>query len=525
MTDHSRISVHWLVLVGGVAGLLAVGAGAAVVTLRSREHRAQPVEDSDRSRPAASGAAPSGAVTAGPGTSMLLPDVAVPLSKDGADRAGVRVAAVTAGPATESLRVPAVVEPNTYTLIAVTPLVGGRLTRVTAELGQRVQRGEVIAQIFSPELAELQTRYISARADLDAHERELARTEKLVQIGSASRQELERIHADHTARRAGLQSAAARLRLLGLADAAIDALGPGSTLDAITSVPAPIAGVVTERMANVGQNVDEATKLFTIVDMSRVWVVADVFERDVARVHVGSTARVTTSAYPGQVLQGQVSYIDPQVQATSRTARVRIEVPNARGELRLGMFVDVVIGVSGRESIVVPRGAIQQVGDRTVVYFADPQAPGRFIEREVRLGASTGPLVTVIAGLVEGDVVVTEGSFSIRAERERLGLRPAAGPSPTGGAPSAEGQSASITLGEQGYDPSRVTLRAGVPARLTVVRTTDKTCGTEIVFPFLNLKRPLPLNEPVVITFTPSQAGELAFTCGMNMLRGTVVVQ
>jgi plastocyanin domain-containing protein len=86
-------------------------------------------------------------------------------------------------------------------------------------------------------------------------------------------------------------------------------------------------------------------------------------------------------------------------------------------------------------------------------------------------------------------------------------------------------QSAKILVNEQGFEPAKVTLRAGTPARLTFVRTTDKTCGTEVVFPSLNIKRALPLNEPVIIEFTPAKAEEIAFACGMNMLRGAVVVQ
>ena len=137
----------------------------------------------------------------------------------------------------------------------------------------------------------------------------------------------------------------------------------------------------------------------------------------------------------------------------------------------------------------------------------------------MRLGAAAGSLVSVIAGVGAGDVIVSEGSFSIRAERERLGLRSAARPTMDAGAV----QTTTISLGEKGYEPSRLTLRAGVPARLTFIRTTDKTCGTEIAFPSLDIKRALPLNEPVAIEFTP-KAGELAFTCGMNMLKGTIVV-
>ncbi len=185
------------------------------------------------------------------------------------------------------------------------------------------------------------------------------------------------------------------------------------------------------------------------------------------------------------------------------------------------MFVEVVLGGdrAGRESLQIPRRAVQNVGDRSVVYLAPPQTPGRFIEREVRLGARAGGLVSVTAGLRPGDVIVTEGSFSVRAERERLGLRSAARPPAAAGAV----QTATISLVEKGYEPSRLTLRAGVLARLTLIRTTDKTCGTEISFPSLDIKRALPLNQPVVIEFTP-KTGELAFTCGMNMLKGTIVV-
>ena len=144
-------------------------------------------------------------------------------------------------------------------------------------------------------------------------------------------------------------------------------------------------------------------------------------------MRVGSEAAITTSARPDLTLRGRVSYIDPQVSADTRTAKVRIEVPNPGGELRLGMYADVVVaGASGTSTPRVPRNAVQNVGDRTVVYLANPKEPGKFIEREVRLGQTSGEQVEVVSGVQPGDVVVTEGSFFVRAERERLGLRPAA---------------------------------------------------------------------------------------------------
>jgi RND family efflux transporter MFP subunit len=436
------------------------------------------------------------------------------------------VAAVTNALASDAVRAPGVVEPNAYKQVVVTSLVSGRITRVSAELGQQVKRGQTVAQIFSPELAEAQTRYVAARAELEAHEQELARTEKLVALGAASKQELERIHAEHTSRRAELQSVASRLRLLGLSANAIETLAPGKSVETTTSVPAPIDGIVTERGANVGANVDQSTKLFTVVDLSTVWVVADLFEKDFARVRVGSVATITTRAYPDLALRGRVSYIDPQVSAETRTAKVRVEVPNARHELRLGMYAEAVFQTEGGSSTpTVPRTALQNVGDRTVVYLADARKPGQFIEREVRVGAGSGDGVTVLTGVRPGDLVITEGSFYVRAERERLGLRANAAPAPAS-TPNAEmAQEARVQVTENGFEPSRLVLKAGTAVRITFTRTSDKTCATAVVFPSLKIQRDLPLNKPVLIEFRPERSGEVAFACGMNMLKGTVVVQ
>jgi RND family efflux transporter MFP subunit len=445
------------------------------------------------------------------------------LSDEAIERAGIVVASVTASDDADRVRIPGVVQPNAYREVTVTPLVGGRITRVLAELGQQVRRGQTMAEVYSPELAEAQTRYLSAQAALEAHERELRRTERLVEIGAASRQELERIHAEHTAQSTEVESARSRLVLLGLTADQISGLASASATTSTAYVPAPLAGVVTMRDANVGLNVDPSMPLFKVVDLSTVWVVGDLYERDFAHVRVGSQATITTTAYPDRALQGRVSYIDSQVKAETRTAQVRVEVPNPRGELRLGMYADMQVGEPRRSGApAVPRTAVQMIGDRAVVYLVNPQERGRFIEREVRLGETTGDRVAVLAGLKPGDVVVTSGSFALRAERERLGLR---SPLENVQQTPASMQIARVTVSDQGYEPSSLTLRAGIPARLTFVRTSDKTCGTEVAFPSLSIKRALPLNQSVEIEFTPQKAGEIAFVCGMNMLRGAIVVQ
>ncbi|HTH02570.1 MAG TPA: efflux RND transporter periplasmic adaptor subunit [Vicinamibacterales bacterium] len=531
MTQDNVVRIRPAVAVGLAIALLSIGAATMYFLTRGREPGVAPSAPS-AATPVAPNTAPAGGEAGDMNRGDHLPDVAIPISEESIARAGISTTVVAAAQGTAEIRLPGVVEANAYKQVVVTPLVSGRVTQVSAELGAHVKRGQPIAQVYSPELAEAQTKYVAARAMLDAHDRELQRTEKLVAIGAASRQELERTHAEHTVQVADLEAARSRLLLLGIPADAIGGLSAGKSIGSTATVVAPLDGVVTERFANVGLNVDPATKLFAIVDLTTVWIVADVYEKDLPRVSVGASVATTTAAYPDRLLEGRVSYIDPQVSAATRTARARIEVANPRGDLRLGMYATVLIRTPApATAIFLPRTAIQQVGDRQVVYLKS-QNPGMFVERQIATLPSSGDRIEVLSGLQTGDTVVTEGSFFIRAERERLGLRsPGANPPHTTGDSGAARPSmpaavsnARVEITERGFEPSSLKLRAGVPARVTFLRSTDKTCGKDVVFPSMNIRRELPLNQPVVVEFTP-QRGEVEFACGMNMLKGTIVVE
>jgi RND family efflux transporter MFP subunit len=425
------LNVSPAVAAGVLLSMLLVGAGGTLLLLRngrgSVDRSASGAAPHAHNKSAATAVPGSPSSPVAPGSPAEVPDVVISLTSDAVDRAGIATTRVSTGAATASLRLPGVVEPNAYRQVAVTPLVGGRVVRVSAQLGDRVRKGQTIAQVYSPELAEARTKYVAAKAMLEAHDRELQRTEKLVEIGAASRQEMERIHAEHAAQTAEVQSALSRLQLLGAE--ADEASVSHAEASATTNIPAPIDGVVTERLTNVGTNVDPATKLFTIVDLSSVWIVADVYERDLQHVREGARATVTTNAYPDRPLEGRVSYIDPQLMATTRTAKARIEVANPRGDLRLGMYTDVAIESTGAGPVlVVPKDAVQNVGDRQVVYLSSPDDPAKFVERSVRLGRVTGDQAEVIDGLSPGESVVSKGSFFVRAEAERLGLRSSQAP-------------------------------------------------------------------------------------------------
>ncbi len=419
MNHESDRRMRWTALLLPAVLLMAAGAGGAYLFLRRAASSPAPPSTWG---PPSGGQQPSDAP--GMARATPLPDIVVPLTEEAVARAGIEVATVGTSGAASRVRIPGTVQPNAYRSVAITPIVSGRVTRVGAELGEQVHRGQVLADIYSPELAEAQTRFLSSRAMLEAHERELLRTEKLVDIGAASRQELEKLHAEHTGATTMVESYRSRLTLLGMTDVEIATLSPASELSATVSVLSPLDGVITTRGANVGLNVDTTMSLFTVVDLSTVWVVGALYERDFAAVRVGSRATVTTTAYPGLRVEGRVSYIDPHIEEATRTAQVRVEVPNAKGELRFGMYAEMQVGdPRASVAVVVPRSAVQVVGDRSVVYLVNPRERGRFIEREVRLGEANGENVQVVSGVQTGDVVVSKGSFSIRAERERLGLR------------------------------------------------------------------------------------------------------
>ena len=417
MTE-ARTRGRWPLMVLGGAGLVALGIAAGY----SLRPDAPPLSTGDAHEQAAMSGHGHGAhdMTAPPATHALQSNRVVMLTPELIKRAGIKTAHAEMGTASASLRMPGVVQVNAYKEVAVTSLVAGRVTQVRAELGQRVNTGDALATIYSPELADAQTAFIVARADQVAHAQRQTRTQRLTAIGAASREELEMLEAERAMHDAAVEKARARLVLLGIPEDRTQRLtGPQDVVTTI-DVRAPMGGVITRRTANPGLNIDPATPLFTIVDLSTVWVIADLYERDFAKVREGSPVTVTSAAYPGLTLRGRVSYIDPQVQPETRTAKLRVEVPNPGGQLRLGMFVDVNAGESERKGLFVPKSAVQIIDAQPVVYLASKEQPGQFFERQVQVGDSTGNRVPVLAGLEPGDLIVTEGVFFLRAEQERL---------------------------------------------------------------------------------------------------------
>jgi RND family efflux transporter MFP subunit len=341
----------------------------------------------------------------------------VVLSPEAVTRAGIKTAPAAVVASQTVIQLPGTVLPNAYREVKVVPIVGGIVTKVHVELGTTVQRGASLATLFSAELVEAQTKYLSMQAMLIAERQKLQRTQQLGAIGAASRQEIEDVTAVHASRATEVEAARQRLRLFGLSRAHVEVLTTPSQIVSDITVPAPSAGVITGRAANLGQVVSMGQELFVVTDLSQVWVIGDLYEPDFQAVQVGSAAVLTAPAYPALTLRGHVSYIDPRVDPQTRTAKVRVAVRNPVGRLRLGMYVTLTFTTPGGERvIVIPRAAVQTIGARQVVFVSAPDEEGKFLPRPVQVGSVRGDLVTIRSGVQPGEVVVTEGSFMLRAE-------------------------------------------------------------------------------------------------------------
>jgi RND family efflux transporter MFP subunit len=414
-TSTPRRRVMWIGL--GAIAILAVAIGAwfgIQRTGRPKPHSSAPM--SSMSNMADISAPPNKAST---DSAPANADLQIDLSLDDLKKAQIQTDHIEMKDTANTLRVPGIVNPDEYQVVHVTPLVGGVIKQVPVILGDHVRRGQALAVIFSSELATAESEYLVVLAELEADHKKLERTEKLLKLGAASQQEEEDVAAEHATHQAHVRAALEKLKLLGATDRQIAALKQAEQIDADFTVPAPITGIVLTRGANLGLVTNTAQELFTVADLSTVWVMASINEKDFSTVHVGTTASVTTPAYPGREWKGRVVYIQPQVDPTTRTAQARIEVANPGESLRLDMYMDVAFTSESGEGLAVPESAVQAIGAKRYVFLPVKDTEGSFAVRQVRLGPASNGYYPVLDGLKLNDEVVREGSFILKAEAIR----------------------------------------------------------------------------------------------------------
>lgn len=344
----------------------------------------------------------------------------ITLSSGAAENARIKIETVgekSMGAEATGAPVTGTVQANIYRSTPLVSLVGGVVRHVNAELGQNVRQGQSLAVVFSDDLAKAQSEYLSTVAELDEHHKHHSRTMKLVEIGAASREELEQATTKLRTAEAAVASQRQRLLLLGLPAQRISQLNSSAQVTSEVTVPAPVSGTVISRSVNPGEVISADKELLRVSDLSSVWVIAQVYEKDLGKIRIGSGASVTSDAYPGRVFRGQVSYIDPVIDQTTRSAQVRVELANPRQFLKIGMFVNVAfatLGGSESTSPIIPKVAVQNVNNQQVVFVA--KEPNVFAMRPVRLAMETNGFFPVLEGLTVGEQVVTDGSFLLRAE-------------------------------------------------------------------------------------------------------------
>ena len=347
-------------------------------------------------------------------------DQKLTLSPEQVQRAGLKIETVGESPAREatSQMTTGIVQPNIYKETPVASLVGGIVRSVSAQLGQNVRRGQQVAVVFSNELAEAQSDYLKALAELDEHHRHHTRTVKLVEIGAASREELEMANTKLRDAESNVANLRQKLLLLGLSPQRVNSLISASQVSSEVTVVAPSNGTVTSRTVNPGEVIEANKELMRVTDLSTVWVVGQVYEKDLATVRVGSGANITSDAYPGRVFRGRVSYVDPKIDPATRTAQVRIELNNPGQILKIGMYVNVAFGALGnaeKTTPAIPKDAVQTIGNQQYVFLSTDKS-NEFVLRPVRLGPESNGFYPVLEGLSTGERIVIEGSFLLRAE-------------------------------------------------------------------------------------------------------------
>lgn len=295
---------------------------------------------------------------------------------------------------------------NGNAVAMVGPKAEGRIVRVVHDLGDRVGRREPLALLESQEVGDLHAELARARTAAALARQDYERERSLYEQQVSSEKEMLEARAAWESAVADTAAATAKLRTLG----ALESEGTGF------QVSSPIAGTVVERDAVMGQIVGPEDQLFTVADPSRLWLIVDVYEKDLPKVSAGLDVAIHTRAFPDTTFHGEVTYLGQVVDPESHTVKARVVADNPGGRLRPGMFARAgIVLPEPVGTLAVPRAAVQTLRDTTVVFV--PEGGGRFRAVPVRTGAPVGDsLVVLVAGIPGGQRVVGAGSFFLKSE-------------------------------------------------------------------------------------------------------------
>ena len=307
--------------------------------------------------------------------------------------------------ATESLQAPSltvtgVVGPDVSRTVPVISLASGRVVEIRARLGDTVQKGQVLLRVQSPDIASAFADYRKATADEVLVRKQFDRAQILYDKGAISLNDFQVAEDAESKAKVDVETAQEHLHVLG-----VDKDHPSGIVD----IKAPVSGVITDQQVTSASGVQglAGANPFTISDLSHVWILCDVYENDLANVHLGETAEIRLVAYPDKVLNGKISNIGPILDPSIRAAKVRVEVANPGGLMRVGMFANATFHGQKKERLaVVPASAILHLHDRDWVYV--PAGDKKFRRVEVKAGAILpDKMQLVLSGIQPGQEVVS----------------------------------------------------------------------------------------------------------------------
>lgn len=318
------------------------------------------------------------------------------------------------------MRIPGSVELNELRMARIGSAVSGRVVEINARLGQPVEKGEVLARLHSTDLGAAQAAYLKALSQVNLKQLAADRAERLAKAGAVSeviaterRHELQEVEVERKA-------AADQLSLMGMSHADIDRLTRGRAIDSGLSIAATLAGTIIERNITLGQVVQPADSLYTVADLSEVWVVAEAPEQDARWVSAGDEAEVEIPAVSGAPIKGRLVYVADVVNPETRTVTVRMAMPNPERLFKPEMLATLVIRKHGMRDLVLPDAAVVRGDNRDYVFVET--VSGEFSLRPVELGIRDGQMRRVLKGLQRGERVVVDGAFHLNNERLRKEL-------------------------------------------------------------------------------------------------------
>jgi cobalt-zinc-cadmium efflux system membrane fusion protein len=320
----------------------------------------------------------------------------------------------------EVLRIPGSIQVDEQRMAKIGAPVTGRITDIDAVLGQHVKQGQALATLNSTELAQNQLVYIKALQQIDLQSKAVERARVLLEADVISKAEVQRRESELSAAKADLNAASDQLQVLGMTSQGVAKLLKTSQMHSFSTVTARISGTVISRKINLGQVVQPADELFIVADLSKVYAVAEVPERQIDLIEKGQEVDILIPSINEKPIKGKLVYVSDIVNPETRTVMVRSELSNLKREIKPDMLVSMLVQSKPIAKLSVPVKSIVRQNDKN--YVLVQISANKYRLREVDVGDDFNGMLAIISGVEEGETIVTDGAFHLNNERKRKEL-------------------------------------------------------------------------------------------------------